>query len=146
MNAKFVRPKVCGSLNTNQNLLDQVISSVLPDKVARVAGAGNKFVHLTEGHSDFYLNLVPGLKHWDMCGSEAILAARFGIVTDANICPLQYNDELKDHTLKNGIVAAKNKRFLEICRQRIESQLGYSLGECHRLVSRQALEGRRLRK
>ena len=88
MNAKSFRPKVCGSLNTNQKLLDQVISSVQPDKVARVAGAGNKFVHLTEGHSDFYLNLVPGLKHWDMCGSEAILAARFGIVTDANMSPL----------------------------------------------------------
>ena len=88
MNAKFVRPKVCGSLNMNQKLLDQVISSVLPDKVARVAGAGNKFVHMTEGQSDFYLNLVPGLKHWDMCGSEAILAARFGIVTDAYMSPL----------------------------------------------------------
>lgn len=65
-----------------------MISSVMPDKVARVAGAGNKFVHLTEGHSNFYLNLVPGLKHWDMCGSEAIFAARFGIVTDANMSPL----------------------------------------------------------
>jgi fructose-1,6-bisphosphatase/inositol monophosphatase family enzyme len=103
-------------------------------------------VHLTEGHSDFYLNLVPGLKHWDMCGSEAILAARFGIVTDANMSPLQYNDEIKNHTLQNGIVAAKNRRLLEICRQRIERQLGYSLSECQRLVSSQALEGSRLRK
>ncbi len=115
--------------------MDDIISSVLPDKVERVAGSGNKFVHMVEGHSDFYVNLVPGLKHWDLCGSEAILAARFGIVTDAYLSPLNYNEELKNHTLQNGIVAAKNKRLLDICRHRIESELGYSLEECHKLVS-----------
>jgi 3'-phosphoadenosine 5'-phosphosulfate (PAPS) 3'-phosphatase len=55
--------------------MDDIISSVLPDKVERVAGSGNKFVHMVEGHSDFYVNLVPGLKHWDLCGSEAITLA-----------------------------------------------------------------------
>jgi len=126
--------------------MDDIIFSVLPDKVERVAGSGNKFVHMVEGHSDFYVNLVPGLKHWDLCGSEAILAARFGIVTDAYLSPLYYNEELKNHTLQNGIVAAKNKRLLDICRHRIERELGYSLAECHRLVSKQALETKRLRK
>jgi 3'-phosphoadenosine 5'-phosphosulfate (PAPS) 3'-phosphatase len=119
--------------------MDDVISSVLPDKVERVAGAGNKFVHLAEGHSDFYLNLVPGLKHWDVCGSEAILTARFGIITDAYQSPLTYVEDGKTHTLLNGVVAAKNKRFYDICRQRIESHLGYSLSECQKLVANNAL-------
>jgi 3'-phosphoadenosine 5'-phosphosulfate (PAPS) 3'-phosphatase len=124
--------------------MDAIIESVLPDKVERVAGSGNKFVHLVEGHSDFYVNLVPGFKNWDMCGSEAILAARFGIVTDSNCSPLIFDE--KNLTLLNGIVASKNKRFLEVCLQRIEKSLGYSLSECQKLVTKEALEGKRLRK
>jgi len=54
---------------------------------------------MAEGRSDFYVNLVPGFKHWDMCGSEAILAAQFGIVTDAYLSPLLYDDTAKNHTL-----------------------------------------------
>lgn len=92
--------------------MDDLIESVLPDKVERVAGSGNKFVHMVEGHSDLYVNLVPGFKHWDMCGSEAILAARFGIVTDAYTSPLIYDAFHHNHTLTNGIIAAKNKRYL----------------------------------
>jgi 3'-phosphoadenosine 5'-phosphosulfate (PAPS) 3'-phosphatase len=95
--------------------MDKVIESVLPDKVERVAGSGNKFLHMAEGHSDLYLNLVPGFKHWDMCGSEAILAARFGIVTDAYTSPLVYDNSNNSHTLLKGIFAAKNKRFFEVC-------------------------------
>lgn len=97
-----------------------MIASVLPDKVERVAGSGNKFVHLAEGHSDFYINLVPGFKNWDMCGSEAVLTSRFGIVTDAFNQPLIYSEDKNHHTLPNGIIAAKNKRLLDVCRDRIE--------------------------
>jgi len=43
---------------------------------------------MTDNRSDYYLNFVPGFKNWDMCGSEAILAARFGIVTDAYRRPI----------------------------------------------------------
>lgn len=105
----------------NQTQMDDIISSIMPRKVERVAGSGNKFVHMAEGRSDFYVNLVPGFKHWDMCGSEAILAAQFGIVTDAYLSPLTYDDNAKNHTLKRGIVAAKSKQFLDICLNRIES-------------------------
>ncbi len=44
-----------------------------PAKLERVAGSGNKYLHMVDNKSDFYINLVPGLKHWDLCGSEAIL-------------------------------------------------------------------------
>ena len=54
-----------------------------PLKLERVAGSGNKYVHMVDNKSDYYLNLVPGMKTWDLCGSEAILSSRLGIVTDA---------------------------------------------------------------
>lgn len=104
--------------------MDQIIYSLQPEKVERVAGSGNKFVHMVEGKSDFYINLVPGFKHWDMCGSEAILAARFGITTDAELNPLYYNHDANHHTLKNGIISAKNKRYLEVSKKRIEEEIG----------------------
>jgi 3'-phosphoadenosine 5'-phosphosulfate (PAPS) 3'-phosphatase len=64
---------------------------------------------MCDNRSDFYLNLVPGFKNWDMCGSEAILSAKFGIVTDAKRGPIYYSSE-GGHTLKGGIVAAKSAR------------------------------------
>jgi len=85
---------------------------------------------MVEGKSDFYINLVPGFKHWDMCGSEAILQSRFGIVTDAQKSPLLYDHEVTQHTLSNGIIASKNKRTLDVCLDRIEEDLGYSIAEC----------------
>ena len=85
---------------------------------------------MAEGKSDFYINLVPGFKHWDMCGSEAILAARFGIVTDAHLRPLYYDHERNQHTIRDGIIAAKNKRFLEVGLDRIHSGVGHAVDEC----------------
>lgn len=109
--------------------MDRVIFSLEPQKVERVAGSGNKFLHMADGQSDYYINLVPGFKHWDMCGSEAILQSRFGIVTDADKRPLFYDHEATQHTLKNGIIAAKSKRHLETCGVRIEDSLGQTVGD-----------------
>ena len=103
-------------------------------------------MHMAEGNSDFYVNLVPGFKNWDMCGSEAILAARFGIVTDAYSEPLLYNGLNGLHTLQNGIIAAKNKRIIDVAHERISAKLGSTLGECHKLVAKAAEESKRLRK
>lgn len=103
-----------------------MINGLEPETVERVAGSGNKFVHLVDNRSDFYINLVPGFKNWDMCGSEAILAARFGIVTDAFQRPISY-DPNESFTLKNGIIAAKNKSVFDICNNRIEQVTGMSL-------------------
>jgi 3'-phosphoadenosine 5'-phosphosulfate (PAPS) 3'-phosphatase len=38
-----------------------------------VAGAGNKMVYMLDNKADLYLNLVPGLKMWDMCAGEALI-------------------------------------------------------------------------
>lgn len=64
---------VCASLNRNQDVMNQVIEACKPINVARVAGSGNKFVHMIDQKSDYYINLVPGFKYWDMCASEALI-------------------------------------------------------------------------
>ena len=126
---------MCGSHNTNQKLMDRVIYSLNPETVERVAGSGNKFVHMTEGKSDFYINLVPGFKNWDMCGSEAILQSRFGIVTDSSLSPIQYSESRGSHTIQGGILAAKNTRQLLVGAKRIEKEIGLSLPECQGLIA-----------
>ena len=110
--------------------MDRIIYSLNPEKVERVSGSGNKFVHMAEGKSDFYVNLVPGFKHWDMCGSEAILQSRFGIVTNASMQPLTYRADARSHTIQGGILAAKNAKHLTVGANRIENEVGLSLTEC----------------
>ena len=47
--------------------MNRLLDSVNPRKIERVAGSGNKFIHMAEEKSDYYLNFVPGFKNWDMC-------------------------------------------------------------------------------
>lgn len=63
----------CGSLNKNQKVMDNIIDAIDPINVARVAGSGNKIVYLLDQKADYYMNLVPGFKYWDMCASEALI-------------------------------------------------------------------------
>lgn len=88
-------------------LSDHVISSLAPKEVKRIAGAGNKFISLTEDRGDFYLNFVPGYKTWDMVASEAILASRLGFVSDSKGQALKYDASGKRFTLWDGIIASK---------------------------------------
>lgn len=96
-----------------------MMQAVRPSKIEKVAGSGNKFIHLSEDLSEYYLNFVPGFKNWDMCASEALIAARFGIVTNAKKEPLIYDAD-GNHTMREGIIAAKNKAVFDICQDRIE--------------------------
>ena len=61
-----------------QECLDQLKPSVN----IRVGGAGNKAVHMLDGNADALVHVVKGIKYWDMCASEALMKARFGIVTN----------------------------------------------------------------
>ena len=74
---------VCGSLNKNQGMMNKLFDAIQPISVARVAGSGNKTVYLLDQKADYYINLVPGFKYWDMCASEALMLSRMGVVTDA---------------------------------------------------------------
>lgn len=102
-------------------------------------------MHLADNRSDYYFNFVPGFKNWDMCGSEAILAARFGIVTDAYRRPIYY-DKDSSFTLRNGIIAAKSKFVFDTCAERIEKMTGISLELNHQLIATEADEMKKRRK
>ena len=64
---------VVGSMNTNQASMNEIQQALRPKCVARVAGAGNKIVHMIDEKADFYVNLIPGFKYWDLCAGEALL-------------------------------------------------------------------------
>lgn len=122
--------------------MNQIIGGLNPQTVERVAGSGNKFVHLTESQSDYYLNFVPGFKSWDMCGSEAILNARFGIVTDARKRAISYCPD-SSFTIKGGIIAARGKNIYELCEKRIEEHTGISLELNQQLIATEAEDMKR---
>ena len=83
--------------------MDQLLTSLDPINVSRVAGAGNKIVYMLDHMADYYINLVPGFKYWDMCASEALIEAKMGICVDAEGKPLQYDHNRDDYTIKEGI-------------------------------------------
>ncbi len=64
---------VLGSLNKNQDIMNDVIKACRPSNISRIAGSGNKIINLLDQKSDYYINLVPGFKYWDMCASEALI-------------------------------------------------------------------------
>ena len=104
-----VHPKVVAAMNTNQTKMDEVINTLAPSEVHRVAGAGNKFVHLATGKSDTYLNFVPGLKLWDTCAGDAIIKSRYGVFMNAFNEHIDYSQErVLTPTLQDGIIACKN--------------------------------------
>lgn len=103
--------------------MNDVIKACRPSNISRVAGSGNKIINLLDQKADYYINLVPGFKYWDMCASEALIQAKMGIVTDANQKPLIYDHTKDNFTIKEGIIIAKNKKAYDSCKGRIEETL-----------------------
>ena len=98
-----------GTDNEQVSMMQQVFQDIMPLKVNRVKGPGNKFLHMANERSDFFLNLVPSCySMWDICASEAIFASRFGILTDAKQKPLIYDSRRRSYGLYNGLVAARD--------------------------------------
>ena len=89
-------------MNKNQTSHNEIFDAIDAKNVARVAGSGNKIVYMLDQKADLYVNLVPGMKYWDMCASEALIQAMMGIVTSADGGPILYSSEGKtteDHTV-----------------------------------------------
>lgn len=99
--------------------------------MARVAGAGNKIVHMIDMKSDIYVNLIPGMKYWDMCAGEALLQSMMGVVCDANHRPLIYDHTANDFTIMEGIVIAKNKKVFNVSEERLLNNTGHDLSYFH---------------
>mmetsp|Transcript_40396 Transcript_40396/g.29101 ORF Transcript_40396/g.29101 Transcript_40396/m.29101 type:complete len:250 (+) Transcript_40396:405-1154(+) len=122
---------VCASLNKNQLSTNEILKALKPRHVARVAGAGNKFVYLMDKKADFYVNLVPGFKYWDLCASEALYNSMGGILTNAAGEEILYDHNNDDYTIKEGIVAAKNQKVYDTCTTRLQNELNLSMAEMH---------------
>jgi len=103
------QPNMCfGTDAAQESMMQSVLKDIMPVKVNRIRGPGNKFLHLTQERSDFFMNLVPGYAMWDMCAPEAIFSSRFGILTDAKQKPLFYDSSRRTFGLYNGVVAARD--------------------------------------
>ena len=76
-----------------------------PDQVVRIGGAGNKVLHVIEGHAHTYVFPSPGCKKWDTCAPEAILHSLGGKLTDILGNPLIY-DVNENYTNQLGILAS----------------------------------------
>ena len=134
VNDDFYNLWVCASMNKNQNIMNDIINACEPVNIAKVAGSGNKILQLLDQKLDYYINLVPGFKYWDMCASDALIQARMGIVTDANQNPILYDPTSTNFTIKEGIVVAKNTKVYQLCQSRIYKNLGKSIATLHKEV------------
>lgn len=128
---------ICGSLNRNQRKMNELFEAINPVCVSRVAGSGNKTVYLLDQKADYYINLVPGFKYWDMCASEALMLARMGVVTDACQRPIIYDHTKDNYTIREGIIMAKNKKVYDVCSRRIHERLGKDVKTLHEEVLRE---------
>ena len=99
----------------------------MPAHLSRVAGAGNKIVYLLDQKADLYVNMVPGLKFWDMCAGEALIQSMMGVVCNANHKPLIYDHTLDDFTIQEGIVVAKNRKVFDVGNERLIQNTGFDL-------------------
>lgn len=79
----FQPPMCFGTEDEQETIMEKVFKDIMPSNLNRIEDPGNKFLHLTNERSDFFMNLEPGYSMWDLCASEAIFASRFGILTDA---------------------------------------------------------------
>jgi len=124
-----------GSMNRNQVIMNEIYEAMQTVNVARVAGSGNKWVYMLDQKADAYINMVPGLKFWDLCAGEALLQSRMGVLTDASGNAIFYDESLEDYTPRNGIIACKNLRTYNIMKERIEKNTGKSLMQHHALMA-----------
>jgi 3'-phosphoadenosine 5'-phosphosulfate (PAPS) 3'-phosphatase len=122
---------ICGSFNKNQQRMNKLFEAINPVNVARVAGSGNKAVYMIDQKADYYINLMPGFKYWDMCAAEALILAMMGVVTDANRKPIVYDHKQTNYTIREGIIIAKNKKVYEVCEKRILKGVGSTIPEIH---------------
>jgi 3'(2'), 5'-bisphosphate nucleotidase len=84
--------------------VEAVLTSVKPDEVLRVGGAGYKVLLLIEGRANAYVYARAGCKKWDSCAPEAVLCAVGGNLTDLAGKNYEYHKEVQ-HINEGGILA-----------------------------------------
>mmetsp|Transcript_17966 Transcript_17966/g.30568 ORF Transcript_17966/g.30568 Transcript_17966/m.30568 type:complete len:100 (-) Transcript_17966:160-459(-) len=95
--------------------------------------------------ADYYINLVPGFKYWDMCASEALIEAKMGICVDAYGRPLIYDHNRDDYTIEEGIQIAKNLKVFNLVKKMCLENLGMSIEQFFEEVQEDTRKRRELR-
>lgn len=132
----FQPPMCFGTEDEQETIMEKVFKDIMPSNLNRIEDPGNKFLHLTNERSDFFMNLEPGYSMWDLCASEAIFASRFGILTDAKQKPLIYDSSRRSFGLYNGVVAARDAGVYLSAKRTFESKSGMTLAASQTKIRR----------
>lgn len=74
--------------------------------------------------ADYMIHVVKGIKYWDMCASDALIRARYGVTSNKFGLPLVYEQTYNDdYTIINGVIMARSKGIYELCNERIADYL-----------------------
>lgn len=114
--------KIAATLNRFSEI-EKVLKLLAPSINIRIGGAGNKAVYILDDYADYLIHTVKSMKYWDMCASEALMKAKYGIVTDKNKNPIMYDHTAKDFTIANGILFARSQTIYDLCYKRAEEYL-----------------------
>jgi 3'(2'), 5'-bisphosphate nucleotidase len=90
---------------------------------------GVKVARIAQGRADVYVHAGRGMRRWDTCAPEAVLAAAGGRATDLDGAPLDYADA--DLALRRGWVASNGTLHAGVL-----SAVGWAEREVRRLGSR----------
>lgn len=110
----------------SSSTVNDAISSVSPDDVLRVGGAGHKVMLLLEGKAHVYVFASPGCKKWDTCAPQAVLEAAGGTLTDIKGTAIPYHASAP-HRNSSGVLASaagqNHDAFLEKIPQHVKDNL-----------------------
>jgi 3'-phosphoadenosine 5'-phosphosulfate (PAPS) 3'-phosphatase len=104
------------------NRFPQMLETLLllkPSLELRQGGSGNKSINLLDQQSDYALNIVKGIKYWDMCGAEALIRARLGVCTDKDKNPIIFDPNTSDFSIPNGMLHSRCPAIYDLCYDRI---------------------------
>ncbi len=63
------------------------------------------------------------MKFWDMCAAEALMKARFGIITDKDRNQIEYLHKTDDYTIPNGVIFGQSELIYDACYERVKDYL-----------------------
>jgi fructose-1,6-bisphosphatase/inositol monophosphatase family enzyme len=64
------------------------------------------------------------MKYWDVCANEALIRGRFGIVTDKDKKPVNYETNgRRNFTIPNGLIIARNQSIYDLTYDRVRDYL-----------------------
>ena len=84
----------------------------------------NKCLYILDNKACYLIHTVKSMKYWDTCAVEALIRGRFGIVTDKDQKPINYEPTEKGNfTIPNGLILSRNPSVYDLCYERVGDYL-----------------------